>query len=142
MLDIKRIREDYDAVKAAVERRGNGDFGIGEVFQQDKKRRELLAQVEQMKNRQSVASKEIPKMKKEGLDAGPLLAEMKTLSEEIKVLDGQVAETEDRLKDGILNIPNTPTPMCRLERMIRIMWSFARTGSRRRFPLSQKPIGI
>ncbi len=110
MLDIKRIREDYDAVKAAVERRGNGDFGIGEVFQLDKKRRELLAQVEQMKNRQSVASKEIPKMKKEGLDAGPLLAEMKTLSEEIKVLDGQVAETEDRLKDGILNIPNTPHP--------------------------------
>lgn len=110
MLDIKRIREDYDAVKAAVERRGNGDFGIGEVFQQDKKRRELLAQVEQMKNRQSVASKEIPKMKKEGLDAGPLLAEMKTLSEEIKVLDGQVAETEDRLKDGILNIPNIPHP--------------------------------
>ena len=74
MLDIKRIREDFESVKEALEKRGNGDFGVGQVLELDKKRRALLVQVEQMKNRQSIASKEIPKMKKEGLDAGPLLA--------------------------------------------------------------------
>ncbi|MGI6256893.1 MAG: serine--tRNA ligase [Anaerovoracaceae bacterium] len=110
MLDIKRIREDFESVKEALEKRGNGDFGVGQVLELDKKRRNLLAQVEQMKNRQSIASKEIPKMKKEGLDAGPLLAEMKTLSEEIKALDSQVDETENLLREGILNIPNTPHP--------------------------------
>ena len=31
MLDIKRIREDYDNVKAAVEKRCKGDFGLSEV---------------------------------------------------------------------------------------------------------------
>ena len=31
MLDIKRIREDFEGVKAGVERRGKGDFGLGKV---------------------------------------------------------------------------------------------------------------
>ena len=52
MLDIRRIREDFDNVKKAVESRGQGDFGIDDVLVYDKKRRELLAEVEQMKNQQ------------------------------------------------------------------------------------------
>ena len=31
MLDIKRIREDYEGVKAAVEKRCKGDFGLSKV---------------------------------------------------------------------------------------------------------------
>lgn len=108
MLDIKRIRENFDEVKAAVERRLQGDYGIDKVPELDKKRRELLGVVEQMKNKQSTASKEIPKLKKEGKDTTELMAEMKKLSEEIKVLDGQVSEVEAELKEALLNIPNTP----------------------------------
>ena len=44
MLDIKRIREDFDNVKKAVESRGQVDFGIDNVITLDKKRRELLAE--------------------------------------------------------------------------------------------------
>ena len=108
MLDIKRIREDFDNVKKAVESRGQGDFGIDKVLEYDKERRETLAIVEQMKNKQSVASKEIPKMKKAGEDPSELMKEMKALSEEIKVLDGKVSEVEEKLRDALLNIPNTP----------------------------------
>ena len=108
MLDIKRIREDFDNVKSAVERRCKGDFGIDNVLEYDKERRAILAKVEQMKNEQSVKSKEIPKMKKAGEDTTELMAEMKKLSEEIKVLDTQVSEVEAKLKDALLNIPNTP----------------------------------
>lgn len=110
MLDIKRIREDFDGVKAAVERRCKGDFGIDNVLEYDKQRRALLAEVEQMKNQQSVKSKEIPKMKKAGEDTTELMAEMKKLSEEIKVLDAQVSEVEAKLQDALLNVPNTPNP--------------------------------
>ncbi len=108
MLDIKRIREDFDGVKAAVERRCKGDFGIDNVLEYDKQRRALLAEVEQMKNQQSVKSKEIPKMKKAGEDTTELMAEMKKLSEEIKVLDAKVSEVEANLQDALLNVPNTP----------------------------------
>ena len=68
MLDIKRIREDYEGVKAAVERRCKGDFGIENVVKFDERRREILAEVEQMKNKQNTVSKEIPKLKKAGED--------------------------------------------------------------------------
>ena len=108
MLDIKKIREDFEGVKAAVERRGKGDFGIGEVAELDKKRREVLAKVEAMKNQQSTTSKQIPKMKKAGEDTTELMAEMKKLSQEIKALDAEVSEIEENLKNAILNIPNTP----------------------------------
>ena len=108
MLDIKRIREDFDGVKKAVESRGKGDFGIDKVREYDVERRKLLAEVEQMKNQQSTSSRQIPVLKKEGKDTTELMAEMKKLSEEIKVLDGQVSEVEAKLRDALLNIPNTP----------------------------------
>ena len=108
MLDIKRIRDDFENVKKAVESRGQGDFGIDKVLDYDKERRALLAEVEQMKNRQSTSSKQIPVMKKEGKDTTELMAEMKQLSEEIKVLDGKVSEVESKLREALLNIPNTP----------------------------------
>ncbi len=108
MLDIKRIREDYEGVKKAVELRGKGDFGLSNVVELDKKRREILATVEQMKNHQKTASKQIPVYKKEGKDTTELMAEMKKLSDEIKALDAQVSETEAALRDALLNVPNTP----------------------------------
>ena len=108
MLDIKRIREDYEGVKKAVESRGKGDFGIDKVREFDLKRREILATVEQMKNEQKVKSKQIPVMKKNGEDTTQLMAEMKKLSDEIKELDSQVSEAETNLKDALLGVPNTP----------------------------------
>ena len=108
MLDIKRIREDYEGVKAGVEKRCKGDFGLSRVPELDAKRREVLAKVEQMKNRQNTVSKEIPKLKKAGEDASAIMAEMKELSGQIKELDGQLAEIEKELKEVLLGIPNTP----------------------------------
>ncbi len=108
MLDIKRIREDYEGVKERVEFRGKGDFGIGQVKELDEKRRELLADVEAKKNRQNTVSREIPKMKKEGQDTTEIMAEMKALSNEIKDLDGRLSEIEENLRIALLNVPNTP----------------------------------
>ena len=64
MLDVKRVRENFESVKADVERRGKGDFGIDNVLKFDTKRRELLAEVEQLKNKQNTVSREVPKLKK------------------------------------------------------------------------------
>ena len=77
MLDIKRIREDFEGVKAGVERRGKGDFGFDRIKELDVKRRELLAEVEALKNKQNVTSREVPKLKKEGKDVSELFKEMK-----------------------------------------------------------------
>lgn len=110
MLDIKKIREEYEAVKESVEKRGKGDFGLSNIPALDEKRRAILAKVEAMKNKQNQDSKEIPKLKKEGKDTTALMAEMKQLSDEIKELDSQVSVVEEELKQTLLNVPNTPHP--------------------------------
>lgn len=108
MLDIKRIREDFEGVKERVAFRGKGDFGIDNVKKYDEERRALLADVEAMKNRQNTVSREIPKMKKEGQDTTEIMAEMKELSGKIKEMDGRLSEIEENLKIALLNVPNTP----------------------------------
>lgn len=111
MLDIKRIREDFEQVKKSIESRGQGDYDISRVLALDEKRRELLAFVEQKKNKQNLDSKQIPRLKKEGKDTSELMNEMKTLSEDIKILDGKVDVIEAELKNMLLNIPNTPSAL-------------------------------
>lgn len=108
MLDIKRIRENPDEVKAAVERRGKGDYGIDELIECDKRRRELLATMEQLKHTQKEASGLVPKLKKEGKDTTELFSKMKKLSNKVKELEKEVSETESKQRELLLNIPNTP----------------------------------
>ena len=110
MLDIKRIREDYEGVKASVERRQKGSFGIENVPKLDEERRKILAEVEAMKNEQNTASKDIAKFKKEGKDTSDIMAKMKVLSDDIKALDGKLSGIEEELKNTLLGIPNTPHP--------------------------------
>ncbi len=108
MLDVKRIRQDFDGVKEAVERRGKGDYGLEDVRKYDTERRELLAEVEQLKNRQNTASREVPKLKKAGEDTTALFRELKELSNRIKELDEKVSDAEDNLHSALLGVPNTP----------------------------------
>lgn len=108
MLDIKRIRENYEEILASVESRTHGDFGLPKVRALDEERRELLGEVEKLKNKQNVTSKEIPQLKKEGKDATKLLESLKELSETIKTKDSLVSKVEEKLKDALLGVPNTP----------------------------------
>lgn len=110
MLDIKRVREQYDEVKRLLEMRGKGDYGLPRVAELDLSRRELLAKVEKMKNDQKTASKQIPELKKKGEDATALMNELKALSETIKNMDQEVGEIEVEMREALLGIPNTPNP--------------------------------
>lgn len=108
MLDIKRIRLEKENVKNALKKRNFDTSLIDEVIQLDEKKRSMLTEVEQKKNKQNQVSKEIPKLKKEGKDASALLQDMKQLSSEIKEMDEAVKEIEVQIKDILLGIPNTP----------------------------------
>ena len=108
MLDIKKLREDFEGMKTGVERRGKGDFGLNKVKELDTKRREILAEVEALKNRQNTTSREVPKLKKEGKDVSALFKEMKELSNRIKEMDSHVADIEEELRGALLGVPNVP----------------------------------
>ncbi|MGL4607879.1 MAG: serine--tRNA ligase [Eubacteriaceae bacterium] len=106
MLDIKKIRENTEAVQAGLDKRGNYD--LSEVLKLDEKRRQILNEVERMKSRQNVVSKEIPQLKKENKDVEPIFAEMKELSGKIKELDAEVKVVEEAVKYQLLTLPNLP----------------------------------
>lgn len=107
MLDIKLVRTEFEKIKAALAKR-NKDYNLDEFLEVDKKRRELLKTVEDLKSKQNADSKQIPILKKEGKDTTALLQEMKDLSEQIKKLDNEVAVYDEKLENLLLNIPNTP----------------------------------
>ncbi len=109
MLDIKRIRTETEAVKAALARRKE-NVDIDAVLALDEKRRALLFEAEQLKARQNEVSREIPKMKKAGEDTTAILAEMREISDKVKALDAETRETEEAQEKMLLSIPNIPNP--------------------------------
>ncbi|MGF0039994.1 serine--tRNA ligase [Peptoniphilaceae bacterium SGI.131] len=107
MLDIKRIRADKDKVVEALKGR-SGNFPIDQVIKLDEERRAILTEVENKKAEQNKVSKSIPQLKKEGVDTSEVFAQMKELSNEIKILDDKVKLIEEEIEAKLLFIPNTP----------------------------------
>ena len=85
MLDIKLIRSNPDYVKACCKKREKDmDAVIDEILDLDEQRRAATAKVDAMKAEQNAASREIPKIKKEGGDVSAIMAKMKELSATVK----------------------------------------------------------
>ncbi|MBR7181693.1 MAG: serine--tRNA ligase, partial [Clostridia bacterium] len=109
MLDIKRIKENPEAIKARLAtRQKNYDAEIDRLLALDVERRALIADTEAKKAEQNRISKTIPQMKKEGRDVAPIFAEMKLLSDTVKADDARVAAIDAEIEAILLSIPNTP----------------------------------
>lgn len=109
MLDIKLVRTQPELVKQAMRNRNKDmDAQIDQVIALDAQRREITAAVEALKAEQNQASKEIPRIKKEGGDVSAILAKMKDLSEKVKEDDQKLAKIEEEQRQILLSIPNIP----------------------------------
>lgn len=107
VLDLKRIRENPEEVKAALlKRMASVDFS--ELLALDQKRRETIAEVEGLKNKRNEVSAEIPKLKKAGQDVSRQLEEMKQVSNQIKALDDELAGLDAKIHEILVALPNTP----------------------------------
>ena len=107
MLNIKELRNNFDNIKKSLDKR-HKSYNLEKFKEMDIKRRELLQEVEELKNKQNVASKEIPKLKKEGKDIENIMVEMKEISAKVKELDLKVTEIDNELTKFLYTIPNTP----------------------------------
>ena len=109
MIDIKLIRENPQFVKDGAKKKNfDADKMIDEILEIDAKRREITGKVETMRAKQNSVSKEIPKVKKEGGDASAIMAEMKTLSAEIKDYGVKLSKIEEKQKEMLSCLPNMP----------------------------------
>jgi len=106
MLDINFIREHPDEVKEALVKL-HTTAPIDEILELDRKRREALNQVEQLKARRNAVSKEIGRMKDNDARQ-PLIAEMRETGDRIKLFDDGLREVQNELNRLLFEVPNMP----------------------------------
>ncbi len=113
MLEIKFVRENLPMVQETLKKRGDPvDLSLFE--KSDSVRREVLAEIEQLRHQRNVVSKQIADMKKTGEDAGQPVMEMREVSSRIKDLEKILSEQESTIKEillGIANIPHESVPI-------------------------------
>ncbi len=107
MLDLKLMQKSPELVREALARR-RSKLDIDAFLALDSRRRALLTEVETLKSGRNKASAEVAACKREGRDAGPLLAELGGIGERIKALDSEAAGLSQAVLDWQLTVPNTP----------------------------------
>ncbi|MEE1131032.1 MAG: serine--tRNA ligase [Caryophanon sp.] len=108
MLDIKRVRDNYEEVKRVLLTR-NEDLGNFDQFEElDARRRELIAKTEVLKAERNKVSEQISVMKRNKEDATEVITRMRQVGDEIKALDAELNEVEDKFKYMMMRLPNIP----------------------------------
>ena len=110
MIDIKKLREDFDKTAAELARRGVEKERLEKARDLDAKRRALVGETETLKAKRNAASKEIGKIAKEGGDIAAAKEEMRKVGDRIAEIDKELAEVEVNLRETLLMIPNIPAP--------------------------------
>jgi seryl-tRNA synthetase len=106
MLELRFIRENLELVRKKTERRGIEDSRIEDFQKVDLERRELLGELERLRNNRKTVSAEIAELKKQQQDAEALILEMRGAGERIKELENTLAGVEENLQDIVMGIPN------------------------------------
>ncbi len=108
MLDIKFVRNNLASVQAALEARGAQADLTDSFLEYDRRRKALLAKTESLRHQRNVASDKIAALKKSGENADDEVAAMRSVSAQIKELDQELSETERRINELMLQVPNIP----------------------------------
>src|SRR5512142_2873204 len=107
MLDLRFVRENADAVKAGLSRRGI-NLDLSEFLALDAKRRAVQQEIETLRRRRNEASEEIGRLKKAGQTADDKVAEMRAAGDTIAALENGAREVEEAQRNILLTIPNLP----------------------------------
>ena len=112
MLDIRYLREHREDCLDRLSVRGDPELPhlVDRALELDRRRRDLIADVEALKAERNRRSREIGERKRTGEDAGDVLARMQEVAAQIRTLDAELSEAEAALESLLLTIPNLPGP--------------------------------
>jgi seryl-tRNA synthetase len=112
MLDLRRIRSEPDAVKAALDRRGPGvSEAIDRIVELDVEQRRLTGQRDDVRARIKQISKEVGRLRGQGdqTEAETRMAESRELGEQEKELAAEAERLGDEIRQILLRTPNLPS---------------------------------
>jgi len=107
MLDIKFLRQNVDFVRRKIQERGQ-EIDLSVFTGLDAQRRDVLQEVEALRNERNQASKEIGERKKRKEDASAIITRMGEVSNRIRELEEELKKIEVQLEAIMLIIPNIP----------------------------------
>lgn len=107
MLDPKIIRESPDLVRAAIAKK-HLEVDLDAVLAIDTLWRAQLQDVEALRSAQKAANTAMAALPKGSPEFLAKVSEMKAVSAQAKERDAQLKDTEERLRQAMLSVPNLP----------------------------------
>ena len=110
MIDVRRLRTELDAVKAALARKGVDPAEVDRAAGLDVQLRDISSRRDDLRAQVRAASKDVGAAKRAGDDAKAeeLAAASRALGAEESALDAEATAVEAELRDLLLRIPNLP----------------------------------
>jgi seryl-tRNA synthetase len=108
MLDIKLIRENADLVKANLAKRGNPEAlqMLEDLIVFDKEWRVNLTKLNDLRHDRKQITIEVAKLKKAHQEATKEVAKAQLVDQKITLMEKQVAEQEQKIRDYLMRLPN------------------------------------
>ena len=114
MIDVRLLRNDLEAVRASLARRGKKDVleQLDEAVRLDGRSREITAERDTIRARVNELSKQVGTLRREGRtsEAEELQAESRALGDREGALSGEAESVLSALRECLLRIPNFPHP--------------------------------
>src|SRR5258708_3525312 len=107
MIDTKLLRENPDAVRAAIAKK-HLDVDLDAVLALDAAWRAQVAEVEGLRAKQKSANNDMAALPKGSPEFIAKVQEMKAVSSQVKERELQLKETEEKWRQAILTLPNLP----------------------------------
>jgi seryl-tRNA synthetase len=108
MLARELLREQNERVEELLATRGNSPGQAAEWLEVDRTRRELLAEIEELRRQRNAASKQIGHLKQSGLDAAEPIADMAEIKVSISKIETSLTQADEDLRALELELPNLP----------------------------------
>ena len=110
MLDLNYVRENFEAVRAGLAKRGAVAAALDDFAQADEERRRTIAESDRLNAERNASSREIGSLMKEGKreEADARRQAVGDLKRRIAELDQKRDETEARMRELLSTLPNVP----------------------------------
>jgi seryl-tRNA synthetase len=110
MLDLNYVRENLDAVRAALEKRYMPTSALDDFAAADADRRRVISESDQLNGERNAASREIGALMKDGQrdEADARRKQVNELKERIAELDTARDEADARMRELLSTLPNIP----------------------------------
>ncbi len=107
MIDRELLRKEPDFVQRKLRERGY-DIDVGVFLELDRRRREIIKELDGLRRERKERSREYGRLKAQGKEAEDLREQTRKIGERIKTLEEELREVEARLHDFMLSLPNIP----------------------------------